>query len=150
VVLDITKEFNYNDLVQIDKNTNGDITFISLNSPKSNYILNKIPQVAKSSLDKKLSNGVKIPALTLLGIDFLSGYGKKISINIASTQKIDVRYNSQFIQKGINQTLHRVYLDVDVYTDYVFILKNESRKTNNQVLLCESVIIGKIPDVYFN
>ena len=64
------------------------------------------------------------------------------------TVETDLR--TEFKEAGINQTLHRIYLevkcDVSILTPYDTI--NET--ITNQVLLVEGVIVGTIPDAYYN
>ena len=64
------------------------------------------------------------------------------------TVETDLR--SEFKEAGINQTLHRIYLeircDVSILTPYETI--NET--IVNQVLLTEGVIVGNIPNTYYN
>ena len=64
------------------------------------------------------------------------------------TVETDLR--TEFKEAGINQTLHRIYLEVkcnvSILTPYDTI--NETR--TNQVLLVEGVIVGTIPDAYYN
>ena len=64
------------------------------------------------------------------------------------TVETDLR--SEFTEAGINQTLHRIYLevkcDVNILTPYQTIKET----IYNQVLLVEGVIIGNIPDTYYH
>ena len=63
---------------------------------------------------------------------------------------VETDLKSEFKEAGINQTLHRIYLevkcDVSILTPYHTI--NET--IVNQVLLIEGLIIGNIPDTYYN
>lgn len=57
---------------------------------------------------------------------------------------------SEFISKGINQTLHRVYLQVKCNVNIVTPFDSIAKDITNQVLLMENIIVGKIPDTYYN
>ena len=57
---------------------------------------------------------------------------------------------SEFISKGINQTLHRVYLQVKCSVDILTPYDEISEEITNQILLLENVIIGNIPNTYYN
>ena len=57
---------------------------------------------------------------------------------------------SEFISKGINQTLHRVYLQVKCNVDILTPYDEISEEITNQILLLENVIIGNIPNTYYN
>ena len=57
---------------------------------------------------------------------------------------------SEFSAQGINQTLHRVYLQVDCEVSVLTPYNTISENVSNQVLLIENVIVGKIPNTYYN
>lgn len=57
---------------------------------------------------------------------------------------------SEFSAQGINQTLHRVYLQVICEVSILTPYNNITEKITNQVLIAENVIVGKIPNTYYN
>lgn len=57
---------------------------------------------------------------------------------------------SEFTHQGINQTLHRVYLQVVCEVSILTPFEDITEKIINQVLLAENVIIGNIPETYYN
>ena len=84
------------------------------------------------------------------GTKFLSGSGPKIPMKISTVGSVLTDFRSEFSSAGINQTLHRVYLQVDctvvIVTPYEIIQETIS----NQVILLENVIVGTVPDTYYN
>ena len=57
---------------------------------------------------------------------------------------------SEFTAQGINQTLHRVYLQVACEVSILTPYSNITEKISNQVLIAENVIVGRIPNTYYN
>lgn len=57
---------------------------------------------------------------------------------------------SEFKEQGINQTLHRVYLQVVCEVSVVTPYDSISERITNQVLIAENIIVGKIPNTYYN
>ena len=49
---------------------------------------------------------------------------------------------------GINQTLHRIFLNIDAQLSVVIPGVDVTVNTETEVLLAESVIVGKVPDTY--
>lgn len=64
------------------------------------------------------------------------------------TVETDLR--SEFKEAGINQTLHRIYLEVKCNVNILTPYNTIQETIVNQVLLVEGVIIGNIPDTYYN
>ena len=84
------------------------------------------------------------------GFRLLSGRGPGIKITISSIGNVKTDLKSEFSAKGINQTLHRVYLDVNCEVSILTPFDNISKKITNQILIAEHVIVGQIPDSYYN
>lgn len=80
----------------------------------------------------------------------LAGKGPGIKITIASEGNVETDLRSEFTAQGINQTLHRVYLQVKCHVNILTPFDNISKEITNQVLLMENVIIGNIPNTYYN
>ena len=76
--------------------------------------------------------------------------GPDIKIKMLIDGSVETELKSEFKEAGINQTLHRIYLEVkcnvNILTPYDII--NET--IINQVLLIEGLIVGNIPDTYYN
>lgn len=64
------------------------------------------------------------------------------------TVETDLR--SEFKDAGINQTMHRIYLEVKCNVNILTPYNTITETITNQVLLTEGVIIGNIPDTYYN
>lgn len=80
----------------------------------------------------------------------LAGRGPGIKITISSIGDVETELRSEFSSQGINQTLHRVYLQVKCEVNILTPFDNISREITNQVLLMENVIVGNIPNTYYN
>ena len=73
-----------------------------------------------------------------------------IKIVVLSIGNVETDLRSEFIAQGINQTLHRVYLQVKCKVNILTPFDNIEREITNQVLLVENVIVGNIPNAYYN
>ncbi len=84
------------------------------------------------------------------GFKLLAGRGPGIKITISSIGDVETDLRSEFTAQGINQTLHRVYLQVKCNVNILTPFDNIEREITNQVLLVENVIVGNIPNSYYN
>ena len=84
------------------------------------------------------------------GINLLSGRGPGIKIRISSIGNVETDLRSEFTAQGINQTLHRIYLQVKCQVSILTPFEDITRDITNQVLIMENVIVGTIPDTYYN
>lgn len=84
------------------------------------------------------------------GFKLLAGRGPGIKITISSIGDVETDLRSEFTAQGINQPLHRVYLQVKCNVNILTPFDNIEREITNQVLLVENVIVGNIPNSYYN
>lgn len=84
------------------------------------------------------------------GFKLLAGRGPGVKITISSIGDVETDLKSEFTAQGINQTLHRVYLQVKCNVNILTPFDNTSQEITNQVLLMENIIVGNIPNTYYN
>lgn len=138
----------YNKIINIEKNTSGDIVLIETNSNSVNSLSSRISLETKEIINNRLNDGIEIPFFAFTGIKSLSGYGKNIKYKALEVINVESSFENCFESVGINQTLHSVFLNVYTKIKVFMPLKNTIVETCSNVLLCETVVIGKIPDVY--
>lgn len=80
----------------------------------------------------------------------MSGRGPGVKIRISSIGSVETDLKSEFLSQGINQTLHRVFLDVKCKVAILTPFQDIEKEITNQILLIENVIVGNIPDTYYN
>lgn len=51
---------------------------------------------------------------------------------------------------GINQTIHRVYLKINCTICVNSIITHEPKEVETHVMIAETVIIGEVPEAYYN
>lgn len=76
--------------------------------------------------------------------------GPDIKIKIMTEGTVETDLRSEFKEAGINQTLHRIYLEVKCNVNILTPYNTITETITNQVLLTEGVIIGNIPNTYYN
>ena len=146
----IMNKYQYEELYTIEKDTNGNILIIKSNVVPINNLISDLTENIQKEFDEIKNSEIKIPLGSLSGIYFLSGSGPDISIDISVTGSVDTEIKSEFVAQGINQTLHRVYVNFECNMQIVTPLKNYTKKVTNQVIMAEHVIVGNIPNSYYN
>ena len=115
-----------------------------------NEITSDIAVRIQSEINKKGKDNIEIALGTFTGSKLLSGRGPNINIKISTIGNVETDLKSEFIEKGVNQTLHRVYLQVNCNAVVLTPFQNIETDITNQVLLVENVIVGNIPETYYN
>lgn len=138
----------YDSLVNIIRNDVGDIVMISSNAIQINALSRDIMENAQKKLEVLGQKGVTIPLGTFTGMPIFVGQGPDIKIRLIPIGAINCTFTSQFVSAGINQTNHRIYLQVSSNVNIILPTASKSFQTTTQMLISENIIIGKIPDTY--
>ena len=146
----IMEKCTYDTFFNIDKDLNGKIQMISANVLRINQITSDIAINIQNSLRNDDENNINISIGSLSGVKMLAGIGPKIPIKLNSVGNVETNLKSEFISQGVNQTLHRVYLEVTSTVDILTPFSTLSESINNQVLILENVILGEIPSNYYD
>ena len=125
----------------------------NISTIQMNYVLvNKIVQECGYVTQKKLSTlgmrGIDIPLGSLSRFVFLAGKGPNVNIKLFPIGSVHVEIVSKFISQGINQTNHKIYLSINSDVSIVLPGSNNSISALAEILICDTIIVGKIPSVY--
>ena len=146
----VMKEHTYDEIFTLEKDKDGNITMIKSNIIAINEIISDVAVKIQNTINQRGRENIEIALGSFTGFKLLSGKGPGVPIKISSIGNVETDLRSEFSEKGINQILHRVYLQVDCEVSILTPYNSITEKVSNQVLLIENVIVGKIPSTYYN
>lgn len=146
----MNQNISYGDLVNIVKDNNENVSYIEANSVRINLLSKSMSKVVMSNFLQFAKLPITIPIGSFSGISILSGFGPKIAFDISPFGEVLCSFLSNFESAGINQTYHKLYLVISLKISVVFPFQKLHVGSESEVLLCETLIIGKIPEVYLN
>jgi len=123
---------------------------ISANVVTINEIISDIPIKIQEEFDKEENSKFNISLGSFFGSKILSARGPQIEIKMSTIGNLDTDLRSEFTSVGINQTLHKIYLQVECQVVVLTPFDTVEEKITNQVLLSEAVIVGTTPNTYYN
>ncbi len=144
----LSDEMRYEDLVTVLRNENGEILSFSANPLKINKIARDTASISQSNLKNLSLNGIPVPLGALTGIEALAGLGPSIHFRIIPVSSVSCGFSSKFESVGINQTKHSIYLSVVADISIVMPSRTKNFAVITEILVGETVIIGKIPDTF--
>ena len=147
---EIMSGYSYDDIITIYRDDSNNIKMMKSNITVINEITSEIAIKIQEGLEKESEATTYIKLGSLTGTKLFSGVGPNIKIKLSTTGNVETSIRSEFESTGINQTIHRLYLDVicnvSVLTPYNIV--EESIK--NEIMLIENVIVGIVPETYYN
>ena len=87
---------------------------------------------------------------SVYGISVLKYIGPKFKIELETSGNIETNLKNEFQSVGINQTLHKLILNVTTKISVLTPFGSFGNPIESNVLLVESVIVGEIPDTYYD
>ena len=144
----VTKEFNYEDIIKIHKNSNGEITMVTSNSLKVNSLASSLASNTLNYLETETKKGVPVPIGVFTGIKILSGYGNKVNMPLITVSSVKCDIISKFEDAGVNQTRHAVYVQIIPEVNIVTKTKTIKVVDSITILLFDNFIVGKVPEFF--
>lgn len=142
------RAITYSDLITVEKDESGRITALTSNMAALNDLRTSILSDAVAAVDEIDTQSLAIPVGNLTGINFLSGRGFDLPVEVMTVGSAHAVFRSQFTDAGINQTRHQILLEVTVSVDILLPGGDLPAEITAQVPVAETVIVGSVPDTY--
>ncbi|MDR0890280.1 MAG: sporulation protein YunB [Oscillospiraceae bacterium] len=140
----------YERMIVLETDAAGNVTAMRSNIGEINrlktMIVNRVgDKVAEMSVDD-----IEIPFGNVFLPELFSGRGPKISVSIVAARASDASFRNEFVAAGINQTLHRIVIDVNVTITYLSFTGSRTISVTSSAVAAETIIVGQVPDTYVN
>ena len=139
---------DYSDLVTIQRDENGTITALTTDMAQLNRLRGELLERVLDELEGVGVSDIHIPLGSLLDIDFLWAAGPDLKLRSMSVGTVSARFDSQFTSAGVNQTLHRLWLDVEVPMTLILPGDQVEVRAGTRLCVAETVIVGQVPDAF--
>lgn len=146
----VMEKYIYEDMFNVEKDVDGNISMVQSDVVAINRIISEISLNIQNSLDEVNKNQISMPLGSFTGFKLISGMGPDVDLTIASTGAITTNLKSEFSSEGINQTLHRVYLEIECDISILTSIKTVDETIVNEVLLIENLIVGIVPSTNYD
>ena len=141
--------YGFDYFVSLVKDDNGDITAITSDMAHINTLSTEILNSVISSTENGTIE-VKIPMGNLSGLNLLMGRGPNVPIDIIMLTSSRVDFRNDIVSSGINQAKYQLILEVTIDIDVLVPWGTESASTVTEVIVADTVIVGKVPETYLN
>ncbi len=141
-------EIQYDRIVYFEKDLNGRITALKTNMSEVNRLKTDILNIINDEILELDASDIGIPLGSLFLPEFFSGKGPAIPVHILSIRNSDATFSSSFSQAGINQTLHKLIMTVNVDVAVLVLGETGSFAVNSEVVVAETIIVGEVPTTF--
>ncbi|AIS52740.1 sporulation protein YunB [Thermoanaerobacter kivui] len=144
----VLKGIEYKDLIYVRTDNNGKISMLQANTIEMNLLASKVTKEVKENLNNLGPLYAKIPLGSVFSTDLFANAGPKIKVGLLPVGAVDVDFSSQFEPAGINQTRHRIYLDIQTTIRIIAPLASDKITVTLHMPIAESIIVGDVPNSY--
>ncbi len=138
----------YSQLVNLSTNASGEVISIESNVMSINRLKTEIAARVEREIERISAIDIEIPIGTLLGIQLLHGKGFDVGMSVEPLGAAKTTVISEFNEAGINQTLHRIVIQIDAEVDAVIPGFSTRVPVSTSIIAAETVIVGRVPEAY--
>ena len=138
----------YDRIVFFEKDLEGRITALKTNMSEINRLKTDILNIINDEILALDTSDIGIPLGSFFLPELLSGKGPVIPVNVLSIRNSDAAFSSNFVQAGINQTLHQLIMTVSVDVSILVLGQTASFTITSEVVVAETVIVGSVPNTF--
>lgn len=146
ILEEYTKEFNYDNIINVEKNNEGNITLLKADTLKMNRIACDVALATQKELKSASRIKISIPLGYVFNNNLIAFEGPKIPVFMEPVGYIETKYLSQFETAGINQTRHKIYVIVKTNIKVIVPTEKNEIEVKCEIPIAETIIVGEIPN----
>lgn len=138
----------YDELMNVRMDEKGQVALLSANTVRMNQLAQRAGDAALRRLNNMSSERVTVPLGAVLGVTLFAGSGPGIPVSIVPIGSISTDFATEFEACGINQTRHKVFLQVTASVRIVIPTGAKTTEVSANMLVAESIIVGAVPESF--
>ena len=139
---------DYSDFVTITRNEAGEITALSADMARLNLLRAELSAHLLERLeDSQLE--LTVPVGSLLPLEPTWARGPELHLRALAMGTASAEFESEFTSAGINQTRHRLWLELSVPVTVLLPGGGEELTVDSRLCVAETVIVGQVPQTWF-
>ena len=149
-ILEVLGSASTGELLSAQASNEGHVSLLTADAGKLKLLEADCAAAAQRRIQDLGEQGVSVPLGTLSGVPLLAGLGPRLSFRFTPVGMVQSSFHSEFRSAGINQTLHRITLQLTGTVRVVLPGRSYSVTVLTQAPVAENVIVGDVPEAYTN
>ncbi len=142
------RNVNYGDFVTIQRDGGGAITALTTDMANMNLLRAELTAAILEALEEVDVSDIQVPLGSLFDLEPLWAKGPALKARTMTVGTVRAEFDSQLTSAGVNQTLHRIWLEVDVPIKLLLPGGEVETALHTRLRVAETVIVGQVPDTY--
>jgi len=140
----------YNSIISEVTDENGKIVALQANTNELNRISNNLSIDIEDNIASINESSLKIPLALFFNTGIFGGAGIRVKIKTVPLGDTKIECISQFDSVVINQTRHRIVLNIKTYFTIIAPVYIRNECYEKEVVLAETILSGDIPNTYYS
>ncbi len=146
VMEEIIPGIDYNNLIQLEKDTRGRVAFMQPNTLEIS-VMSRAVVAIQDELRQSEEFKVMVPLNQALGTELFMNVGPRVPATVTAVGTVEGSVSEEFAEAGINQTKHVIYLEIKAYM-YIVVPFVRSTRVSTRLALAQAIIVGDVPGTY--
>ena len=142
------RQVGYRDFVNIQRDEGGAITALTTDMARINLLRTELTAAILEALEEVDVSGVQVPLGSLFDLEPLWAKGPALKARAMTVGTVRAEFDSQLTSAGVNQTLHRIWMEVTVPMTLLLPGGEVEVSIDTRLCVAETVIVGQVPDTY--
>lgn len=138
----------YDDLVQLEKDSSGKVTALKTNMSAINKLKTEVTAIVLQRINEMDTSELAIPLGNIVDGELFSGRGPNIPVIVVPVGSADADFSTALVTAGINQTRHQIIVTVSADITVLLPGYETSTHVSSKVVVAETVIVGDVPQAY--
>lgn len=144
---DYILENDFDELLELNKNSKGEIIYAKYNMIKTYKVLKDVTYLINNNL-RTIENFIYLPLGMASKNIFIQNLGPKIPFKLDFYDGVLTRLQTKVTNYGLNNALVEIYLVVDAKSEIIVPYVKKSQKYQYKTLLSSYLISGSVPGIY--
>ncbi len=140
--------YSGSDFAEIIYNESGSITAIETHADKVNKLQSQLLRQVNTALDESRNAELFVSLGTASGVWIFAGRGPTVPLRFLPIGSGNVELVSHLESAGINQTCHKIIIEVTVETAAAIPFYKTETEVVYDYLLTETLLVGEVPEGY--
>ena len=139
------EDITYDSLVVLEKDAGGNLLALRTDMNQLNRLRNETLAIINARILDSRETELGVPLGSVFLPALFSGKGPRLPVRVLTVSNCDAEFSSSFQEAGINQTLHRITMQVAMNVTILTPAGTQSLRVDSGVVVAETILIGRVP-----
>ena len=146
----VSLDFKYSDIAVIVRGEDNNVNSIEIDYQKLNLLRAEISKQISETLGRSEDGDLSIPLGTLLGNEYISGYGPTLNFKMRYSHVPVLDFESKFTSAGINSVFHQIIIKANLSCGVLMLGASNNFSVELSAIAAQTVISGVVPNSFTN